>query len=87
MCGKQQDGTIDGRWVWVMRLLNLSAEATNEVIADPNRFSTLTHGVRYARVQRFPYLVLFELEDEELRVLGVLHTARSIEKWRDQRME
>lgn len=35
--------------------VELVREATNEVIADPNRFSTLTHGVRYARVQRFPW--------------------------------
>jgi hypothetical protein len=61
--------------------------ATNEVIADPARFSTVTGGVRYARVERFPYLVLFEFDDEELRMLGVLHTARSIEKWREQRIE
>lgn len=67
--------------------VELVRQATNEVIVDPDRFATLTRGVRYARVERFPYLVLFESDDEELRILGVLHTARSIEKWREQRME
>jgi len=35
--------------------VELVREATGEVIADPIRFSTLAGGIRYARVQRFPY--------------------------------
>ena len=41
-------------------------------------------GVRYVRTARFPYVVLFDVIDKTLFFLGVLHTARSIEKWRQQ---
>jgi hypothetical protein len=59
--------------------------ATELVIADPERFGRTDLGLRYARVERFPYLVLFDVTDSELLLLGVLHTARSIEKWRRDR--
>jgi len=42
-------------------------------------------------VKRFPYIVLFDVTflfdvtESELLFLGVLHTARSIEKWREER--
>jgi len=54
------------------------------IIADPERFATLATGVRYARTARFPYVVLFDVVDETLLFLAVLHTARSIEKWRER---
>lgn len=59
--------------------------ATESVIADPERFGRTHVGLRYARVERFPYIVVFDLTDSELLLLGVLHTARSIEKWRQDR--
>lgn len=76
--------TISGPWRCVRRTCpagNLRSDCR------PNRFTSLAGGIRYARVQRFPYIVLFDSDDEELRLLGVLHTARSIEKWREQRVE
>lgn len=59
--------------------------STDLVIADPERFARTPSGLRYARVARFPYVVLFDLTDSELLLLGVLHTARSMEKWRKSR--
>ncbi len=56
-----------------------------EIIDDPDRFAATPMGLRYLRVERFPYLVLFDVTEEQVCFLGVLHTARSIEKWRDKR--
>jgi len=58
------------------------AQAVNEVVTSPERFGKVSSELRYSRVQRFPYLVLFDYCDVELLLLGVLHTARSIQKWR-----
>ena len=54
------------------------------VIADPERFSRAPSGCRYIRLHRFPYIILFEVIGDELLFLGVLHTARSMEKWRER---
>jgi hypothetical protein len=67
--------------------VDLVRQTTEEVIADPERFATSISGCRYARVARFPYVVLFESTSEEIRLIGVLHTARSMEKWRERLSE
>ena len=60
-------------------------QCTADVIADPKRFGKSPTGCRYIRLPRFPYVLLFDLVDDELLMLGVLHTARSMEKWRERR--
>lgn len=57
---------------------------TDDVIADPERFATSPAGCRYIRLPRFPYVLLFDVIEDELLMLGVLHTARSMEKWRER---
>mgnify|MGYP003352646859 CR=1 FL=1 len=59
--------------------------AVLKIIADPDRYTSEVLGLRYAPVGRFPYIVVFDVSDDTLSMLGVLHTARSIEKWRLQR--
>jgi hypothetical protein len=56
----------------------------NDVISDPNRFARFTPRVQYARIPRFPYVVLFDVHSDELLLLGVMHTARSMDKWRER---
>jgi plasmid stabilization system protein ParE len=68
------------------RFAKLVREATDEVIANPEQFPLSPSGCRFARVARFPY-VLFEPTAEEIRFLAVLHTARSMEKWRERLSE
>jgi len=58
-----------------------------QVIKDPDRFALASAGCRYLRLRRFPYVVLFEVANQELLLLGVLHTARSIDKWRDRQVD
>lgn len=64
--------------------VELVRECTTEVLADPLRFAKSPSGCRYNRVRRFPYVVLYDVTDSELLLLGVLHTARSIDKWRER---
>jgi toxin ParE1/3/4 len=66
------------------RFVKLVRQAASDVIADPDRFPRSVGGSRYVRVERFPYVVLFEPTDEEIQFIGVLHTARSMEKWRER---
>lgn len=67
--------------------VDLVKRCVADVIADPQRFALLGSQVRYIRIPRFPYIILFQVTPVELRLLGVVHTARSIEKWREERMD
>jgi hypothetical protein len=58
-----------------------------DVIANPERFAKSPLGCRYIRLPRFPYVLLFDLVDDELLMLCVLHTARSMEKWRERQQD
>lgn len=64
--------------------VELVSQSVAEIIADPGRFAIGPTGCRYVRVPRFPYVVLFEPVNDELLMFGVMHTARSMEKWRER---
>lgn len=60
-------------------------KTVDSIINDPTRFAEPFSGLRYQRIHRFPYIVLFTVTDIEVLLLGTLHTARSIEKWKKER--
>ena len=64
--------------------VELVRQCAVDVISDPERFAKSSTGCRYVRLPRFPYVLLFDVVDDELLMLGVLHTARSMEKWRER---
>jgi hypothetical protein len=61
------------------------SKCVKEIIANPKRFAIGPTGCPYLRLKRFPYIVLFDVNDDELIMLAVLHTARSMEKWRERK--
>jgi len=56
----------------------------DDVIADPERYGTLPSGCRHKRLSKFPYVLLYDLTDEDLLLLAVVHTARSPKKWNER---
>lgn len=60
-------------------------DAVAAIVADPLSFARTPLGLRFARVKRFPYLVLFDVSDEQLLLLHVVHGARSVQHWRSNR--
>ncbi|MCC9640977.1 type II toxin-antitoxin system RelE/ParE family toxin [Rhodopirellula sp. JC740] len=55
--------------------------AVDSLIADPERRTSIDYGVRYWPVERFPYVVFYDLTDSEILVLGVMHTSQESRKW------
>ena len=46
-------------------------------IADgPKRYAAVLHNVRRTLIRRFPYSIYFRAQDEEVRVIAVLHQHR-----------
>lgn len=64
--------------------VELVRSQVDAVIAAPDQFALAPSGCRFVRIPRFSYILLFDVRDEELLFLGVLHTARSMEKWRER---
>ena len=55
--------------------------AVDQLIADPDRRTSADYGVRYWPVERFPYVVFYDLTESEVLLLGVMHTSQESQKW------
>lgn len=55
--------------------------AVDQLTADPERRTSADYGVRYWLVERFPYVVFYELTESEVLVIGVMHTSQESQKW------
>src|SRR5438045_7483122 len=59
------------------------SHAVERISAHPEMLSPLHGMYRYARVKRFPYILIFEiLPDETAFVLALAHTSRRPGYWR-----
>ena len=70
-----------------MRFHQAVFDTLSQIESDPSAFPVLetigeaTH-LRRARVFGFPYVVIFELLDQEIYVFAVAHTSRRPRYWR-----
>lgn len=60
-------------------------QCTLTIAADPERFGVLPVGLRYVKIMKYPYVILFEIDHNSVFIWGVMHTARSLESWSEQR--
>lgn len=60
-------------------------KAVDQLVEDPERRSAAEYGVRYWPVERFPYVVFYDLSEQEIVLLGVMHTSREPRKWLSDR--
>ena len=60
------------------------SEAIDRIAMKPELFASLTGGVRFYRVKRFPYIVYYRILLESVEVLAVLHGSRDQSVWRSR---
>ncbi len=56
----------------------------DDVAERPETFAVVFDDVHLARIQRFPYLVLFRTVGDSIHLLGVFHSASDPAKWRQR---
>ena len=56
----------------------------DDITRRPDFFGRAFEGLdfRFAKLRRFPYLIIFRLKGNDIEVLGVFHAASNPEKWR-----
>jgi len=56
----------------------------DDIVANPEMFPRAFDDLdfRFARIRKFPYLVLYRVRNSIVNVLGVFHSASAPEKWR-----
>jgi hypothetical protein len=78
-------GWYDGISVGLGNRFRMLVDSRFDDIAErPESFPHAFDDVRFARVQRFPYLILFRETQDVIHVLGVFHGASDPGKWRQR---
>jgi hypothetical protein len=57
------------------------ATTIDNLIGEPDSRSIVDYGIRYWPVDRFPHIVLYDLTDSMIRILGLMHTSQDAGKW------
>ncbi len=47
----------------------------------PARFPTVKDNIRKAVVKKFPYIIIFEIQEDTVFVLAIFHTSRNPDSW------
>ncbi len=63
------------------RFFNEVQKVFQRIAANPQLHATVHGPVRKAAVRRFPYIVLYREEAEEVIVISVFHTSRNPSIW------
>lgn len=64
--------------------LNAVGQAMERAITAPNSGVPVQEGIRKQLVRRFPFSVFYQIEDDGIFVLAVMHQARHPDYWRDR---
>ena len=64
------------------------AAAAEELIArikaSPELYPAASHGVRFGKLRRFPYVAYFRVLEDRIEVLAVLHGRRDPRVWQER---
>jgi len=52
--------------------------------ANPHRFPTYEGNLRVASLLKFPYSVIYEVNDDIIWVIAIVHASREPDYWRDR---
>ncbi|CAN5192884.1 hypothetical protein BH09SUM1_BH09SUM1_07180 [soil metagenome] len=63
------------------RFLQQIEDAEDEILAAPERWPLVAHGVRRYLLPEFPYIIHYVIRHEVIRIMAVAHTSRREEYW------
>lgn len=84
----RQEAEVATRWyldrshVAADRFIDEMRLASRAILAAPLRHAAYLHGTRRYLLKKFPYLVIFRVTDETIRILAVAHGRRRPGYWK-----
>ncbi len=60
-------------------------ESIERIQSNPQIYPLVHNKIRRAVVRRFPFAVFYDIEDSEIRVIGIFHSRRSPDQWRSRK--
>jgi hypothetical protein len=59
-------------------------QALNRILCFPNAWAPLSGRTRRCRLRRFPYGVIYQVREQMILVIAVMHMSREPGSWRDR---
>jgi len=57
-----------------------------KISTNPNAYSVRYENVRFAKINHFPFTIHFINEPEVIIIIGVLHTSRNPQLWKERKL-
>ena len=64
------------------RLLSVLDDCFNRITINPKQFPKKLDNMRQATINKFPYIIIFEIENNDVVVFAVFNTKQNPEKWK-----
>ncbi|MBK1989661.1 type II toxin-antitoxin system RelE/ParE family toxin [Sphaerospermopsis aphanizomenoides BCCUSP55] len=64
--------------------INSFEDAIFRIIESPNRYPVTAEDIRRCLVRKFPYAILYSIEDEYILIIAVMHYSQKPEYWQER---
>jgi len=56
------------------------------IVANPSQFPLIRNNIRRAILKRFPYSIFFQVKEEKIFILSVIHHKRNPKVWKQRKV-
>ena len=66
------------------RLISVLDDYFSTIKKNPKQFPKVLNDMRQATIKKFPYIIIFEIENNDIVVFAVFNTNQNPEKWKSK---
>ncbi len=64
--------------------INAVENAIFKIVQFPNRYSIIDEDIRRCLIQKFPYAILYTIEENSILILAIMHCSRKPGYWQER---
>ncbi|TYQ28822.1 type II toxin-antitoxin system RelE/ParE family toxin [Pseudanabaena sp. UWO310] len=65
--------------------INAIEDAIFRIKDSPNRYATIDEDIRRCMAKKFPYGILYTIEQDYILILAVMHCSRAVGYWKNRK--
>ncbi|AFY74019.1 plasmid stabilization system protein [Synechococcus sp. PCC 7502] len=67
------------------RFINVIEDAIFRIKESPERYAAIDEDIRRCMAQKFPYGILYTIEQDYILILAVMHCSREVGYWKNRK--